>query len=250
MERKWLEEKAAREALETKVKSLKKKVKELKGHHGANEGESEKTKDTHQNAIESTSSQSRSNSIDDAEHTGEKGVPIATTTDVTKPSSTEVESFPASSKSNEVEGGTEENSCKQPSFSSVDVSTTEPKKRAPSKTAVPAAPAISTSSSDTKALSKVKVRTISEGSKSTQKGLEVSKSDYGGSEAVPGAPNDKLSPLRQRGSQEPTANKMAFGKSQSANSLTASMIDGTTGEAKSKPLVSSSVDSSGVCKRL
>ena len=226
MERKWLEEKAAREVLETKVKSLKKKIKELKGNHDANEGE-KKTKDTHQNATESSRSQSRSNSIDDADHTVEES----------KPNSSGVESLPASSKSKEVEGPTEEKSTTQPRSSSVDVSTTQPKTRAPSKTSVTLSRNFDISS-DTK--SQVKVKPAPEGSISNQKGLEVSKA-----EAVPVAPNDKISPLRKRGSQEATTNKLASGKSQSARSLTAPTIDRTTGEVISMPIVSSSGDSLG-----
>lgn len=57
MERKWLEEKAAREALESKVKSLKKKVKELKGNADADEMLT--------GAVEPVGRQSRSNSLDE-----------------------------------------------------------------------------------------------------------------------------------------------------------------------------------------
>lgn len=70
MEKKWLEEKASREALEAKVKSLKKKVKELKGSMEANNVDNIKEVDEKLSEVAEltkTEAQSRNNSMDGLE---------------------------------------------------------------------------------------------------------------------------------------------------------------------------------------
>ena len=275
MERKWLEEKAAREALETKVKSLKKRVKELKGSLERKEGDriKESDEDKLDDWVDSTKPQSRSNSIDEIVNAPETTAVNKSSTPQTSetksysgaehprlpkshggPTETEkseatIASCYSATELREPEGST--SALKAPlqqRLNEAGESTAQSKiamSRKVSSSSIPPAPSenIRRSSSgdiphESKSASSLKAQSV----------MASPNAAHGHAEITPGSVGQKISPSR-RDSDDVSGEKLVTGKASSANSFksqTVPTIAAPNGHhASVKPVALSSGDSLG-----
>lgn len=224
MERKWLEEKAAREALEAKVKSLKKKVKELKGDmEAANESIKRKEADEkHSEVTEKTKPQSRSNSIDEIAKAPEKTVAdisetkASTATEQRRPSKPQGVTVAAEKVANASRSTSTESKGSEGAADDKPISQQTHSKAAEPPKAASATPGESIRRSwsgdilnDSQSAHPDKTESVMETSKAAHVRLVT---------MHPGAPGETLSPPRRRGGKDVPADKLATGKSPSTRS--------------------------------